>query len=67
MAFKDWFGGSDGDKSAYRVSRDKKDGSFRHERLTQSDKKPGGHFHDVAKTSTDGKHKEFRGAWKKDR
>ena len=52
--WSDWFGGSDdGSEAKYKVTQDEKDGGFRSERLTSSDGDKT-HYHDIAKTSTDG-------------
>lgn len=58
MGWTDWFFDSNGDGAAFKGGQDGKDGSFRSERLSGSEDS-NTHFHDIAKTSTDGQHKEI--------
>lgn len=56
--WSNWFSGGSSDSSdaKFKTSQDGKDGSYKSERLTGTDKV---HYHDISKTSTDGEHKEI--------
>ena len=59
MGWTSWFFGgssdSDGDGVKFKSGQDGKDGSFKSERLSGNDQV---HYHDIAKTSTEGEYKE---------